>query len=104
MLFSPRERLPARLNGLVRSPIIDILPQPTSIAKNRATIVIPSLGALDRRDGHLGRQLAQRLRNAVATGQLKPGEPLPSTRTLAASLGVARGLVVEAFDQLRAEG
>lgn len=72
--------------------------------KHRAIIAIPSLKALDRRAGHLGRQLAQRLRDAVATGELKPGERLPSTRTLAASLGVARGLVVEAFDQLRAEG
>jgi GntR family transcriptional regulator/MocR family aminotransferase len=74
------------------------------MAKNRATIAIPSLGALDRSDGHLGRQLAQRLRDAVTTGELKPGEPLPSTRTLAATLGVARGLVVEAFEQLKAEG
>lgn len=74
------------------------------MSKHRAIIAIPSLKALDRRAGHLGRQLAQRLRDAVATGELKPGERLPSTRTLAASLGVARGLVVEAFDQLRAEG
>ncbi|TXN01202.1 PLP-dependent aminotransferase family protein [Methylobacterium sp. WL64] len=72
--------------------------------KQRTTIVIPSLRAFERRDGHLGRQIAQRLRDAVASGELKPGERLPSTRTLAASLGVARGLVVEAFDQLRAEG
>ena len=74
------------------------------MAKNRATIAIPSLGALDRSDGHLGRQLAQRLRDAVMTGELKPGDPLPSSRTLAASLGVARGFVVEAFEVLIAEG
>lgn len=65
---------------------------------------IPSLGELDRSAGGLGRQLAQKLREAVKNGALKPGESLPSTRTLAASLGVARGTVVEAFEQLIAEG
>ncbi|MFC4963464.1 PLP-dependent aminotransferase family protein [Alcaligenes sp. GCM10023179] len=65
---------------------------------------IPSLGELDRSAGGLGRQLAQKLREAVKNGALKPGEPLPSTRALAASLGVARGTVVEAFEQLIAEG
>ena len=33
-----------------------------------------------------------------------PGEPLPSTRALAGSLGIARGTVVEVFEQLIAEG
>lgn len=65
---------------------------------------IPSLGELDRSAGALGRQLAQKLRDAVKNGALKPGESLPSTRALAASLGVARGTVVEAFEQLIAEG
>lgn len=65
---------------------------------------IPSLGELDRSAGTLGRQLAQKLREAVKNGALKPGESLPSTRALAASLGVARGTVVEAFEQLIAEG
>ncbi|MGT2512210.1 GntR family transcriptional regulator [Cupriavidus basilensis] len=44
------------------------------------------------------------MRDAVARGELKPGEPLPSTRALAEALGVSRGTVVEAFDQLVAEG
>ncbi|WP_199264790.1 PLP-dependent aminotransferase family protein [Alcaligenes faecalis] len=65
---------------------------------------IPSLGELDRSAGALGRQLAQKLRDAVKNGALKPGESLPSTRALATSLGVARGTVVEAFEQLIAEG
>ncbi len=71
--------------------------------KRRSTIAIPSLKAIDRA-GQVGRQLAQALRDAIACGELKPGERLPSTRTLAASLGVARGTIVEAFDQLAAEG
>lgn len=70
----------------------------------RATISIPSLGAVDRAAGQVGRQIAQALRAAIARGELKAGEFLPSTRALSASLGVARGTVTEAFEQLLAEG
>ncbi|WP_229162054.1 GntR family transcriptional regulator, partial [Bradyrhizobium brasilense] len=70
----------------------------------RATISIPSLGAIDRAAGQVGRQIAQALRAAIANGELKAGEYLPSTRSLSASLGVARGTVTEAFEQLQAEG
>lgn len=65
---------------------------------------LPSVGELDRNAGTLVRQLAQKLRDAVKGGDLKPGELLPSTRALAKSLGVARATVVEAFAQLTAEG
>ncbi|MEV4620350.1 PLP-dependent aminotransferase family protein [Asanoa sp. NPDC049573] len=44
------------------------------------------------------------LRAAVRSGRLAPGSRLPATRTLAASLGVARGTVAAAYDQLVAEG
>lgn len=44
------------------------------------------------------------LREAIVDGRLAPGAPLPSTRTLAAELGVARGTVVAAYEQLGAEG
>ncbi|MBX4874096.1 PLP-dependent aminotransferase family protein [Rhizobium bangladeshense] len=74
-----------------------------SMSKRRATIEIPSLNAIDR-SASVGRQLAQALRNAITRGELRLGERLPSTRTLAASLQIARGTVVEAFDQLTAEG
>lgn len=70
----------------------------------RATISIPSLRAVDRAAGQVGRQIAQALRAAIASGELKAGEFLPSTRALSASLGVARGTVTEAFEQLLAEG
>ena len=70
----------------------------------RATISIPSLGAIDRAAGQVGRQLAQALRAGITKGELKAGEFLPSTRALSASLGVARGTVTEAFEQLQAEG
>jgi GntR family transcriptional regulator/MocR family aminotransferase len=44
------------------------------------------------------------LRDAMRDGRLLPGTRLPSTRSLAASLGVARGTVSAAYDQLVAEG
>ena len=44
------------------------------------------------------------LREAVQTGRLAPGTRLPSSRTLAADLGIARNTVAEAYAQLGAEG
>ena len=44
------------------------------------------------------------LREAVQTGRLAPGTRLPSSRTLAADLGIARNTVAEAYAQLVAEG
>jgi GntR family transcriptional regulator / MocR family aminotransferase len=44
------------------------------------------------------------LRNAVSDGRLRPGTRLPSSRSLAADLGVARNTVAEAYGQLVAEG
>lgn len=44
------------------------------------------------------------LRDAVRTGRLAAGLRLPSSRTLASDLGVARNTVAEAYGQLVAEG
>ena len=44
------------------------------------------------------------MRAAIREGRLTPGATVPSTRTLASQLGVARGTVVEAYAQLAAEG
>ena len=60
--------------------------------------------ALDRHSRGLGAALQQAIRDAIRAGQLHPGDTLPSTRGLAADLGVARGTVVEAYEQLVAEG
>jgi GntR family transcriptional regulator / MocR family aminotransferase len=51
-----------------------------------------------------GRTLQSALREAVRTGRLAAGTRLPSSRELAADLGVSRGLVTEAYEQLTAEG
>jgi GntR family transcriptional regulator/MocR family aminotransferase len=47
-------------------------------------------------------QLADRLRDAIRTGRLTPRTRLPSTRLLAADLGLSRRLVVDAYSQLAA--
>jgi GntR family transcriptional regulator/MocR family aminotransferase len=49
-------------------------------------------------------QIEGGLREAIGSGRLPAGTPLPSTRALAADLGVTRGVVVAAYDQLLAEG
>ncbi|MET9906748.1 PLP-dependent aminotransferase family protein [Streptomyces sp. NPDC006476] len=50
------------------------------------------------------RGLTDALREAVRTGRLAPGTRLPSSRSLAADLGVARNTVAEAYADLVAEG
>lgn len=57
------------------------------------------LGAGGRRES-----LLAGLRDAVRTGRLAPGTRLPSSRALAADLGVARGTVAVAYAELVAEG
>jgi GntR family transcriptional regulator/MocR family aminotransferase len=60
---------------------------------------------LDRGAGEpLRDQLERELRNAIRSGRLGPGERLPSSRKLASELGVSRGLVLECYAQLQAEG
>jgi GntR family transcriptional regulator/MocR family aminotransferase len=48
--------------------------------------------------------LESALRDAIRAGRLVPGTTLPSTRALAVQLGMARGTVRVAYDQLAAEG
>jgi len=55
-----------------------------------------------------GRSLRQRaenaLRDAIRRGALPAGHRLPSTRDLSAQVGVSRGVLVDAYAQLAAEG
>jgi GntR family transcriptional regulator / MocR family aminotransferase len=48
--------------------------------------------------------LESALKEAILAGRLAEGDRLPSSRALAADLGVARGTVTEAYGQLVAEG
>ncbi|MFJ3672601.1 PLP-dependent aminotransferase family protein [Streptomyces sp. NPDC090106] len=64
-------------------------------------VLLPAVAAPARARG---RALQEALREAVRSGRLSPGTRLPSSRDLAADLGVSRGLVTEAYEQLTAEG
>jgi GntR family transcriptional regulator / MocR family aminotransferase len=55
-------------------------------------------------DAPLFHQIYQQLRSAILSGALRSATKLPSTRELAAQLGVSRSTVVSAFEQLLAEG
>ena len=60
---------------------------------------------IDRRSAApLQRQLYDEIRAAVLERRLAPGSRLPSTRALAADLGISRNTAAGAFDQLLAEG
>lgn len=50
------------------------------------------------------RQLADLLRNQIESGELGPGEPLPSELRLAQEYGISRTTVRQAIGQLRTEG
>jgi GntR family transcriptional regulator/MocR family aminotransferase len=52
----------------------------------------------------LHRQIEASIREGIRDGRLRGGFVLPPSRALAADLGVSRGVVVEAYQQLIAEG
>lgn len=54
--------------------------------------------------GPVPAQLVDQLRDLVSSGTLRPGDPVPSSRALATRLGISRGSVTTAYDQLAGEG
>lgn len=75
------------------------------MAQNRTSRQPELLLATSRSRGDaLHTQIEQGLREAVRSGRLAAGAAVPSTRALARDLGVSRGVVVEAYAQLVAEG
>lgn len=61
--------------------------------------------AVDRASGvPAHRQIQSAVRDAIRTGRLRTRAELPSSRTLAQALGLSRGVVVEAYEQLASEG
>ena len=56
------------------------------------------------RAGPLHRQIYARIRAAILSGELRAGARLPSARSLASQLAVARGTVETAYQTLAAEG
>src|ERR1700722_3352342 len=71
--------------------------------KNKAAL-FNSIPLDARSNVPLHRQLYDGIRAAILHGALSFGARLPSTRTMAADLGVSRNTVIAAFDQLLAEG
>jgi GntR family transcriptional regulator / MocR family aminotransferase len=59
---------------------------------------------LTGRTGPRPGQVARALVEAIASGQVHDGDRLPSTRTLAATFGLARTAVVGAYEELTAAG
>ncbi|MGP3957507.1 MocR-like pyridoxine biosynthesis transcription factor PdxR [Nonomuraea sp. 3N208] len=59
---------------------------------------------INRDKGGIAGQIASELRDSIRGGRLTPGTRLPATRDLATDLQVSRGVVVEAYEQLVAEG
>lgn len=75
------------------------------MTSTKASAVIELLVTLERKgQGSLHQQLERQLRDAIRDGRLASGSTMPSSRALATQLGVARGVVVEAYEQLIAEG
>jgi GntR family transcriptional regulator/MocR family aminotransferase len=54
--------------------------------------------------GPLHVQIERALRDALRDGRIASGAAVPSTRVMARQLGVSRGVLVEAYEQLIAEG
>ncbi|HVB57079.1 MAG TPA: PLP-dependent aminotransferase family protein [Candidatus Acidoferrales bacterium] len=72
--------------------------------KRVSSSLVPPI-ALDRSKRYpVYRQLYDWFQRAIASGQLRPGQRVPSTRSLAAELNVSRIPVLNAFEQLHAEG
>ncbi|MEU7896663.1 PLP-dependent aminotransferase family protein [Nonomuraea sp. NPDC049152] len=59
---------------------------------------------INRDLGAIAGQIAGHLRESIRQGRLEPGTRLPASRDLAGDLGLSRGVVVEAYEQLVAEG
>ncbi|MGO4442504.1 PLP-dependent aminotransferase family protein [Mycobacterium sp. 2YAF39] len=59
---------------------------------------------LDRHGGRVRDSVMDAVRDAIRSGRLAPGTRLPSSRALAADLGVARNTVARAYAELIAEG
>jgi GntR family transcriptional regulator / MocR family aminotransferase len=71
----------------------------------RSKIQLKGQFALDRHRGEpLSLQIAHQLQDAIEGGRIARGTRLPSSRTLARTLGVSRNTVIAAYDELSARG
>ena len=74
-------------------------------ASTRESSIGPAGLALDSTSNcSMYRQLYDKLRTAILEARLRAGAKLPSTRSLAEELAIARNTVMSAYEQLLAEG
>lgn len=69
-----------------------------------SSLIAGALGPSMDRSDPLHQQLYESLREHILLGRFSPGQQVPSTRILAADLGVSRNTILHAFEQLRTEG
>lgn len=66
---------------------------------------MPDFSRITRRsDRHLYQQIAQAIEDAIVSGELAPGDPVPSERYLTGATGASRWAVRHALADLRERG
>lgn len=65
---------------------------------------LPPITLAPRSGTPMHQQLSEWFRRAIVDGQLRPGQRVPSSRSLAGELKVSRAPVITAYEQLYAEG
>jgi GntR family transcriptional regulator / MocR family aminotransferase len=76
----------------------------TRMSKRTTAVKQPEIVLDQNALAPLYKQLYERLRGFILTGQLETGARLPSTRALASELGVSRNTTALAYEQLLLEG
>ena len=94
---------PHRGTVAAQAQIAGTMPDISNVAVDEASSSRALMLELDLRRGRMRHGLQQALRTAIQEGRLTAGTRLPSSRSLAAELGVSRGVVVDTYDQLAAE-
>jgi GntR family transcriptional regulator / MocR family aminotransferase len=84
--------------------VAGIMNRATEAPLDRARGAVDLLLEVELRRGRLRRSLSEALRAAIQEGRLPATTALPSSRRPAADLGVSRGVVTDAYDQLVSEG
>ena len=95
----PRSFAAAALNAAYEPPYNEKAPHRRVMATFQFLVPIDRASTTPIRD-----QLYLQLRHAILDARLQAGARMPSTRAVAQQTGLARQTVVEAFDQLQAEG
>lgn len=74
------------------------------MVKHAGGALLPSLSIDRTASVPIGTQLCSGMRELILAGDLRPGERLPSSRTLAKEMGVSRTTAVGVYERLAAEG